>query len=264
MKTRNLLVTMWVGLVIVALTLGLVSVGVLLDNRQLRQEGRDLRTSWDDSRAEATALKDERASIQEELGAQRQKVEELSAQLAELKVRTEAKEAPVGQQAYRIRAYLNNQWVSQGWLVPGQATTNGNGQLVYDPVVVLDPSARTAMSDSPSNEVVPAEQGSVTINHNYPAQYDGVWPGVWVWSTGQKHRRPGQHSPESPRSSAQPQPQPQPVSPYLSTRVWQPRNGWQQMAPGRPGGEWISSAPRGLSYLSNGGGSRSPSLPVRY
>jgi hypothetical protein len=249
MKTRDLMVTLGVGLLIVALTLGLIAVGVLLDNRQLRQDGRELQAELDDSQAEASGLKTERGMIEEELRAQREKVEELSVQLAELKQRTEPKESAAGQPAYRIRAYLDNQSVGQGWLVPGRSTTNSSGQLVYEPVVVLDPSARTALTATAPKETVPTEPTSVTVNHNYPNTYGGVWPGVWVVSAGQKHRRrPGQPPAQVP---TQPQPQVQP-SPFLSTRIWQPQTGFQQMARGRPGGEWISSAPRGHSYLSSG------------
>ena len=146
MKTRDLMATMWVGLVIVAVTLGLVTAGVFLDNRDLRREGRDLRVELDARSTEATDLKTERSLIEQELRAQRERVEAMSVQLAELKLGAAAKEPAVPQQAYRIRAFLDNQWVSQGWLVPGRATTNASGQLVYEPVVVLDPSARTALT----------------------------------------------------------------------------------------------------------------------
>ena len=259
MRTRDLITTMWVGLVIAALTLGLVAVGVLLDHRQLRQDQRDLRAELDNTRAEASGLRTEREIIEEELRAQRERVDELSVQLGELKQRTEPKETAAAQPSYRIRAYLDNQWVSQGWLVPGRATTNSNGQLVYEPVVVLDPSARTALTESAPKKTVPTEPTSVTVNHNYPSSYGGVWPGVWVVSAGQKHRRPRQPPAQAPM---QPQPQVQAASPFLSTRIWQPQTGFQQMARGRPGGEWISSAPRGHSYLS--GGSARSALPVRH
>jgi uncharacterized membrane protein YgcG len=253
MKTRDMLATIWLGLVIVAVTLGLVTVGVLFDNRQLRQDGRDLRVELDARSTETTGLRAERSSIEEELQAQRQRVEELSVELAELKLRADTNEKPVGQPAYRVRAYLENQWVSQGWLVPGRATTNSSGQLVYEPVVVLDPSARTALMAAAPREPAPTEPTSVTVNHNYPSAYQTVWPAFWV-STGGKP----QHRPKPPESSTpfptQPKPEPQPVSPFLSTRVWQPQTGFQRMAPGRPGGEWISSAPRGHSYISSGAG----------
>ena len=122
MKTRDMMATMWLGLVIVTATLGLVSVGVLYDNQQLRREGRELRAELDILTTESTGLKSERELIDEELRAQRRRVEALSVQLAELEQRAEAKEAPAGQQAYRIRAYLENRELSQGWLQIGRAS----------------------------------------------------------------------------------------------------------------------------------------------
>ena len=92
MKTRDLMATMWVGLVIVAVTLGLVTAGVLLDNRELRREGRDLRSELDARSTEATNLKTERSLIKQELRAQGERVEAMSVQLAELKLRRDAKE----------------------------------------------------------------------------------------------------------------------------------------------------------------------------
>jgi hypothetical protein len=267
MKTRDLMATMWVGLVIVAVTLGLVTTGVFLDNRDLRREGRDLRGELDARSTEATHLKTERSLIEEELRAQRERVEALSVQLAELKLGAAAKEPAVPQQAFRVRAFLDNQWVSQGWLVPGRATTNANGQLVYEPVVVLDPSARTALTAA--KEPAPEPPTMVTVNHNYPTTYDTVWPAYWVVDNGKPHR-PKPPTEDTPRFPTQPKPQPQPVSPFLSTRIWQPQTGWQQMPRGRPGGEWISSSPRGHSYISSGagrglsGGGGTGTFPVRY
>ncbi len=266
MKTRDIMATMWVGLVIVAVTLGLVTAGVFLDNRELRREGRDLRVELDARSTEATELKTERSLIEQELRAQRERVEAMSVQLAELKLGSAAKEPTVPQQAFRVRAFLENQWVSQGWLVPGRATTNASGQLVYEPVVVLDPSARTALTAV--REPAPAPPSSITVNHNYPTTTDTVWPAIWI-AGGGKHHRPIPPV-ELPRFPTQPKPQPQPVSPFLSTRIWQPQTGWQQMPRGRPGGEWISTSPRGHSYLSGGagggvsGGGGTGTFPARY
>ena len=265
MKTRGWMATMWLGLVIVTVTLGFVSVGVLWDNRQLRGQGRDLRIERDALAMESTGLKAERDLIEQELRGHRRRVDELSAQLAELNLRTEAREAAGVQQAYRIRAFLENQVVGQGWLVPGRATTNANGQAVYEPVVVLDPPTRPALTPAVPKERAAAQPMSVTVNHNYPSAYDGVWPAYWVWWSGhdgQKPHRPEQPPTESTRFPVQPKPQPQLPSPFLSTRIWQPQTGWQKMPQGRPGGEWISSSPPGHSYVSSG--TAAGTFPVRY
>jgi hypothetical protein len=260
--------TMWIGLVIVAVTLGLVSAGVMLDNRQLREESRRLRAELDTLGGESAVWQSERQLLEEELGAQRERVTSLSTQLAEMKVETETKSTVVAQTAYRVRAYLENQAVGQGWLLPGRSTTNANGGLVYEPVVVLDPSTRAALTGGNGARKPEAEMPAVvTVNNNYPypRTYDYTWPGYWVWSTGHKGHRPG-HKPDD---SVQPQPPASPpVSPFLSTRIWQPQTGFQQMPRGRPGGDWISSAPRGHSYISSGAtrslGTGGSPFPARY
>jgi len=268
MKTREVMATMWLGLVIVAVTLGLVSVGVLYDNQQLRQEGRELRAELDALTTESTGLKSERDLIDEELRAERRRVEDLSVQLAELKPRAESKEPVARQQAYRIRAFLENRELSQGWLLPGRATTNASGQLVYEPVVVLDPSARAALTAGTARQQSAAQPSVVTINHNYPSSHGGVWPVYGVWYGGHRPGRPDPKPDEPSRFPIPPRPQPQPVSPFLSAGIWQPGNGWQQMPRGRPGGEWVSSSPRGISYLSSGAGTGATgggaSMPIRY
>jgi hypothetical protein len=251
---------MWVVIVIAALTVGLVAIGVLIDNRQLRRDTRDLRADLNAARTEATDLKTDRELIEAELRAHRDSVESLSAQVAELKQRIEPKPTPAAtrQQAFRIPIYLDNRQLSQGWLLPGRTSTNAAGQTVYEPVVVLDPSARTALTSSAAKPAQASTPASVTVNHNYPGWYDNVWPGVWFVADNQKHRKHGPSDGDSSRFPMQPQPQPLPASPFLSTRIWQPQTGFQQMARGRPGGEWISSAPRGHSYLSSGGRSAAP------
>lgn len=253
MRTRDLMATMWIGLVIVAVTLGLVSAGVMLDNRQLREEGRRLRAELDVLGTEATGMKSERQLLEEELEAQRERLEALSTQMAELQLKAESKNPVAAQSAYRVRAYLENQALGQGWLLPGRSTTNANGELVYEPVVVLDPSTRAAIASTAGARKEPeaAMPASVTVNHNYPypATYDNVWPAYWVWFGGHKGHRPGQKPGDTPE--AQPPLRPS-ESPFLSTRVWQPQTGFQQMPRGRPGGDWISSAPRGHSFISSG------------
>ena len=147
----------------------------------------------------------------------------MSVQLAELKLRRDAKEPAVPQQAFRVRAFLDNQWVSQGWLVPGRGATNASGQLVYEPVVVLDPSARAALTAA-KPPAAPETPSSITVNHNYPTTTETVWPAIWI-AGGGHHQRPDPPVELPPRFPPQPKPQPQPVSPFLSTRIWQPQTG---------------------------------------
>jgi hypothetical protein len=190
--------------------------------------------------------------MEEELATQRKRLEDLSMQVAELKSQTDSKTPVAARQAFRVQAYLDNRALGQGWLLPGRSTTNANGELVYEPVVVLDPSTRSALAGTVAKEETESEAPtSVTVNHNYPypTTYDNVWPAYWVWSVGHK-RRPG-HKPGETPSQVQP-PATRPTSPFLSTRIWQPQTGFQQMARGRPGGEWISSSPPGHSYISSG------------
>jgi hypothetical protein len=177
-----------------------------------------------------------------------------------LRSHTETKTTVAAQPAYRVRTYLENRALGQGWLLPGRSTTNASGELVYEPVVVLDPSTRSMLATDAAKETEPAPPTSVTVNHNYPSTYDNVWPAYWVSVRGQKGHR---HKPGETPQTLQPPVSP-PVSPFLSTRIWQPQTGFQQMPRGRPGGEWISSAPRGHSYISSGAGTGVGTFPARF
>jgi hypothetical protein len=263
MKTQSILIGLTLVVTTVVLGLGCVAVLLLVDNRELRLELRDVRTHLERAGDEVRELKEERHLTQESIDVQRERMETMSAELAALSsAAVERETVRAVPRSYRVRAFMGQQEVGMGWMVASQVSSNGaNGQLTYEPVIVLDDAVRQRVGVTQTNVVEREVSKATTVNYNYPYNYGVGWPVVWV----APHKRGKGDGGGSNGQREQPQPPPQVPSPYLSTRPWHPQTGFTQMAPGRPGGEWISSGtggarPRAAAPVAN----RPTGLPIRY
>lgn len=264
MRARKIFQATAFGAMGVALSFFGFAVVLLIENRDLRSEARSVRAELSRIQEDAREWTAERELASAELAAQRERVEELSAALASL---SNEQTAPASEgsvrlpvQSHRVRAYLGNKDVGMAWLVPNRMRTNAvDGQVSYEPVIVLDDAVRQRVGvtqpEMPAREV----SRSTTVNY-YPQLYPSGWPIYW---RKLQPKEPGHDVP--PPVSTPPKPPPQVASPFLSTRIWHPENGWTQAAPGRPGGEWISSGTgsrRPLMTPANP--TRSSPFPERY
>jgi hypothetical protein len=265
MKTRHMLIALSGCLATVTLAMALMVLSVALDNRALRREAAALRATLERATAETTALNEERLAARVELTAQQDRLRRLEDRLSRL---TDDRDDS-GVRAQRARAYVGNRHVGMGWVLPSRLSTNTAGEeAVRDAVVVLDEPARGTLpagwTNAVQRELVPA----TTVNYNYPYPYWSTWwPYTWVYCVEPPTNRPNSSLPPldaQPRLPQPPKPTPQVPSPFLSTRIFQPQTGWVRTPPGRPGGDWISTSPRGISYLSGGRAIQAPTLPQRY
>ena len=265
MRIRTVILGSSVGAMVMALALSVFAVVLLVENREWRSSVGVLRAELDQARGEVRASSEERETANAELAAQRERVEGLSAALVLLE--GAAKEAREGVtvrmpvQSHRVRAYLGNQQVGMAWLVPNRLRTNAvDGQVSYEPVIVLGESVREQVGLTRTNVVEREVSLATTVNYHVPQVYGSGWSVHWVKPGGS---RPG--TGPSPPVGAQPGSPPSVPSPYLSTRTWHPQGGWTQGAAGRPGGEWISSGTR--SVRGTAGPAKpagSTSFPARY
>jgi hypothetical protein len=263
MKTRPILIGLTLVVTTVVLGLGGMAVLLLMDNRELRSELRDVRTQLERSGEEVRGLKEERQLTRESIEVQRERMETMSAELAALSSAADERETVRAvPRSYRVRAFMGQQEVGMGWMVASQVSSNGvTGQLTYEPVIVLDEAVRQRVGVTQTNVVEREVTKSTTVNYNYPYQYGGGWPVVWV----APHKRGKGDGGGSTGQPEQPPPPPQVPSPFLSTRPWHPQTGWTQMAPGRPGGEWISSGTGGARARAAAPVPNRPTgLPIRY
>jgi outer membrane murein-binding lipoprotein Lpp len=245
-----------VGMVLVLTGFAAVLV---MENRELRSDLRSLRAELDQVRAEGRQWTEAREAASADLATARERVEELSKEVALLKEegekQSEAVTVRLPLQSHRVRAYLGNQQVGMGWLVPHQFRTNAvDGQVGYEPVIVLDESVREKVGVTQTNVVERDVSRATTVNYNYQPAYASSWPIYRVRPGG-----PGK-GPAQPPASTPPEPPPAVQSPFLSTQIWHPQN-----PPGRPGGDWISSGTRsgrGLTPPANP--ARSSPFPARY
>jgi hypothetical protein len=249
----------------VALSFFGFAVVLLIENRELRAEARSVRAELSRVQDQARASTEDREAASAELAAQRGRVEELSAALTSMSQeatdpdRGTSVRLPV--QSHRVRAYLGNKEIGMAWLVPNKIRTNAvDGQVSYEPVIVLDDAVLQRFGATQPQMAEREVTRATTVNY-YPQVYPSGWP--IYWRKPQRPKDPDQSDP--PPGSTPPERPPQVASPLLSTRLWHPENGWRQAAPGRPGGEWISSGTgsrRTLTAPANP--ARSSPFPERY
>jgi hypothetical protein len=256
MRTGTLLLGSLFGAIGLALAASLFGGVMFFEQRQLQSDQQSLRTELEQARTQAREWTEERETMNAELVGQRARVEELSSEVMSLREATAGAEQEMVRlpvQSHRVRAYLGNQQVGMGWLVPHQMRTNKiDGRVSYEPVIVLDESVRQRVAGARTEPVEPEPQRPTSVTYNYQ-NYAGSWPVWWV------RPAPGKPIQPSPPSTPSPQP-PREQSPFLSRQIWHPQN-----VPGRPGGEWImgGTAPtRPLPAPVNPG--RSSPFPARY
>jgi len=188
MKIRDLTILLTTFFGTIAGLSTIVTVVVLLDNRGLRQETRDLRQHWDTVAGESRQLKLERIETESAFSAQGERLKQVEAELAAIRssLLTNAPPAPQAARAHRAAVFLGQQYLGQGWVAPGQTATDPNtGQARYEPVVVLDPSIRAGIAAGKTNVIEREAAIPTTVNYNYPYPYSYYWwwPTVWPVAT---------------------------------------------------------------------------------
>jgi hypothetical protein len=248
MKVQTLILGSTVGATCMVLAAAGLTLTRFLEDRE-RQSDRQLPSS-EANQAQSDALEwtEEQEAAKAEL---RARVEELSAEVLALKEAAqesaEAKSIRLPVQSHRVRVFLGNQEVGMGWFVPHNIRTNvANGQVGYEPVIVLDEGVREQVGVTRTNVVEREVSRPTTVNYNYQQAYASSWPVYWS--------RVGQKPGKQPPAAIQPQQPPAVQSPFLSTQIWHPQN-----PPGRPGGGWMSTG----GGTGGGGGLMAPANPVR-
>jgi hypothetical protein len=253
MRIRTVLMGSIVSAMAVTVAVGAMAVVLLIENRDLRSELRITRVNLEQALLERDASVEVNRVARDDLAAQSKRMDELATELEQVKARSEESrletaETPGPLRAQRVRAYLGNQQVGMGWLLPAQIRTNAvDGPVMYEPAILLDEAVRSRVGVTRTNVVERDVSRTTTVNYNYPQAYSAAWPIYWVRPG--RPSRPG-HDPSTP-APAEPERPPTVQSPFLSTRTWHPDSGWTQGARGRPGGEWISSGTRGGATLPN-------------
>ncbi len=257
MKIRDFTILLATLFGTIAAASTLVTVVMVLDNRTLQQEVRDLRRSWSAAASESQQLKQERAEAQSASDGQGERLKQLEAELTAVKssLATNAAAATPVPRAYRASVFLGQTYLGQGWVAPGQnATDPVTGQGRYEPIVLLDPSVRTSLGADKANAAEPREATPpTTVNYNYaepyPYGYSWWWPTYWYWPTNGDHRgRPDRPPRPLPHVGPQPSPPPSDTRVTVTTRSYFP--------PSRSIGMPVAPAPRA------GVGRPFPSPPV--
>jgi hypothetical protein len=227
MKTRNLLAAAFICGGVISVLLALFVVVMFLENRALRAELQGLREEAYQATAEAGRLRTESAQASEERVSLRARLTQLEREAAQAPAEATNPPALVmtgaSPRALRIRTYLGSQPVGSSWLVPTPTRTNSaTGQTTYEPVVVLDESARGSLVAYKTNVVERDVYRATTVNHHYPWGYPynyGWWPAVWVAGTNQNRVCPPQPSPHPPPVT---KPMPEEPGVFFPRTVWKP------------------------------------------
>ena len=229
MKTKSLLATIGVCLTILSSASVLITVVVVLDNRELRREIRTLHTDLHQARVDASQLREETTDATERLAAKQSDLLELEKELTRPKASdakaSDAAAASTAPRAQRVRTYLGNQYIGMSWLVPSAVSKEPeSGQISYEPVLVLDESLRRNLAVDKTNAVEREVSHETTVNYNYAYPY--YYP-VFLWAG--INRPPNC---DTNRIAVQPKPQPQlpsgifnPVNakPFLPTKPFLPK-----------------------------------------
>jgi hypothetical protein len=250
MKVQTLILGSTVGATCMVLAAAGLAMTRFLEAGETQSDWQAPSSEVNQSQNDALERTEEREATKAEL---RARVEELTAEVSALK--EAAQESAEGMslrlpvQSHRVRVFLGNEQVGMGWFVPHNIRTNvANGQVGYEPVIVLDEAVREQVGVTRTHVVEREVSRPTTVNYNYQQAYASSWP--VYWSRGGHKQPPG----TQPPSAIQPQQPPAVQSPFLSTQIWHPQN-----PPGRPGGGWMSTG----GGTGGGAGLMAPANPVR-
>lgn len=168
-------------------------------NRQLAAVNVQLTRDLNHSHEDITALTQEKAGISEKLAALEEMETELRKRVDSLEAdaKTVAEARP---QPYRVRAFVGQDSVGGAWIIPHNVTLNDElGRYVYEPVLLIDESARKHFTVHHTN-VVEREVYTTQVyqdDYYYPYYYY-ITPG----RPGKPGRPPGKpEQPVGPRPS---------------------------------------------------------------
>ena len=181
MKIKSLLVTIGLCLTILSSAMALITIAAVLDNHGLRRELRTVRTDLDRARIEVSQVRRDTTEASERLAAKQNELQELEKEFSRLKVAKASDEASASAapRAYRLRAYLGNQYLGMAWMVPSvRPKAAESGQWAYEPVVVLDESLKRNFVVHKTNLVEREVSRETTVNYNYAYPY--YFP-VFIW-----------------------------------------------------------------------------------
>jgi alpha-D-ribose 1-methylphosphonate 5-triphosphate synthase subunit PhnG len=213
MKIRDLTILLATLFGTIAAASAIVTVAVVLDNRGLRQEMRELRQSWNAVAGESRQLKLEKSETESAFSAQGERLEQLETELAAVRasMATNASSAAPAARAYRASVYLGQAYLGQGWIAPGQTGTDPDtGQARYEPMVLLDASVRARLAAGKTNVIEREVATPTTVNYNYPNPYPyyyySWWPSVRTLPTNPDRGGPPERPPRTPPPAPQPPP----------------------------------------------------------
>jgi hypothetical protein len=260
MRAQTLILGSTLGATCMVMAVVGLAVTMFLENRGMQSDRQLIGSEQDQAQSQTLEWTQEQEAAKAEL---RARVEELSAELLALK---EAMQEPaevmsvrLPVQSHRVRVFLGNQEVGMGWFVPHNIRTNvANGQVGYEPVIVLDEAVREQVGVTRTNVVEREVSRPMTVHYNYQQAYASSWPVYW---SGKGPKQPPGKQP-TPPTAVQPQPPPAVQSPFLSTQIWHPQN-----PPGRPGRGWMSTGGGtggGATLQAPGNPGRHTPFPAKY